>query len=258
MTDGQGEQAKSSVIERLCTVEWDFDWGEVFGKIISRRLLMREYLRRSALWAQAYSAEGAWPFYDITEFMDTDFRLPSDTAHELEKFLRARLSADVKVTCRGAVGLAGLRLHDPAIRAAELPDLYEPLIRLYERGGEFMVDNVGALDLTGVSFRPGSLQGNASNTPIVALRDTVLDALDVEGRVTFYAYDSDRGPAFRRLLPQGVGSATRYSAESWDGNRQPSYPPQMAIEGMCVSTIRKPPGSSRILYLAYLDSRGQE
>lgn len=205
MTDGQGEQAKSSVIERLCAVEWDFDWGEVFGKTISRRLLMREYLRRSALWAQAYSAESAWPFYDITEFMDTEFRLPSDTSHELERFLRARLSTDVKVTCRGAVGLAGLRLHDPAIRAADLPDLYEPLIRLYERGGEFMVDNAGALDLTGVSFHPGSLQGNASNTPIVALRDTVLDALDVEGRVTFYACDSDRGPVFRRLLPQGGG-----------------------------------------------------
>ncbi|PJN27500.1 hypothetical protein CG717_25390 [Streptomyces sp. CB02613] len=96
-----------------------------------------------------------------------------------------------------------MRLHNPAIEVDDLPDLYEPLILLYERGGEFMKDNVGALDLTGVSFRPGSLQSNTSNTPVVALDGTVLDALDVEGRVTFYAYDIDRGPLFRRLFPQG-------------------------------------------------------
>lgn len=257
MTDEQGEQAKSKVMERLYAVKWDGDWDEVFGKTMSRRLLMREYLRRSALWAQTYSAESVWPFYDITEFMDPEFKLSPGIAQELDTFLRARMSADVKVTCRGAVRLAELRLHNPANRSGKLPDLYEPLIRLYERGGEFMTDNAGALDLTGVSFRPGSLQGNASNTPVVALHNTVLDALDVEGRVTFYASDSDRGPVFRRLLPQGAGSATRYSAESWDGNRQPSYSPWMAIEAMRVSTTRKPPGSSRWPYSAHLDAQGR-
>ncbi|MGW7091493.1 hypothetical protein [Streptomyces sp. NPDC054874] len=116
------------------------------------------------------------------------------------------MSEDVKVTCRGAVSLAELRLHNPAIGTPDLPDLYEPLIHLYERGGEFTTDNVGALDLTGVSFRPGSLQNNSSSTPIVALHGAVFDALDVEGRVTFYASDnSDRGPVFRRLLPQRGG-----------------------------------------------------
>ncbi|MEV2260702.1 hypothetical protein OG473_26265 [Streptomyces anulatus] len=205
MTNGHGEQAASEAMERLCAVKWERDWGDVFGKSMSRRLLMREYLRRSALWAQAYSAESAWPFFDVTGYMDPEFKLSPNTAHKLEEFLRARMSEDVKVTCRGAVRLAELRLHNHAIRTLDLPDLYEPLIRLYERGGEFMVDNVGALDLTGVSFPPGSLQGNASYTPIVALHDTVLDALDIEGRVTFYAYDSDRGPVFRRLLPQGGG-----------------------------------------------------
>ncbi|MFJ6613640.1 hypothetical protein ACIQPT_25560 [Streptomyces sp. NPDC091289] len=205
MTDGQGEQAASKVTDRLRTAEWDRDWGEVFEKSMSRRLLMREYLRRSALWAQTYSAESVWPFFDITEYMDPKFKLSPDTERELEEFLRARTSGDVKVTCRGAVRLAELRSHNPTIVANNLPDLYEPLILLYERGGEFITDNAGALDLTGVSLRPGSLQSNASNTPVVALHGIVLDALDVEGRVKFYAYDSDRGPVFRRLLPQGGG-----------------------------------------------------
>lgn len=192
-------------MERLCAVKWERDWGDVFGKVMSRRLLMREYLRRSSLWAQTYSAESAWPFFDITEYIDAEFKLSPSTEQELEEFLGARMSGDVKVTCRGAVRLAELRLNNPAVGTGDLPDLYEPLIRMYERGGEFMKDNVGALDLTGVSFRPGSLQGNASNTPVVTLHGTVLDALDVEGRVTFYASDSNRGPVFRRLLPQGGG-----------------------------------------------------
>ncbi|MFJ2024201.1 hypothetical protein ACIODW_10400 [Streptomyces sp. NPDC087897] len=231
MTDRQGEQAAFKVMERLRAVQWDGDWSDSFGKAMSRRLLMREYLRRSALWAQKYSAESAWPFFDVTEYVDPEFTLPPSTAHELEDFLRARMSGSVKVTCRGAVRLAELRFHDPAIAATGLPDLYEPLIRLYERGGEFMEDNVGALDLTGVSFRPGSLQGNASNTPVVALHDAVLDALDVEGRVTFYASDNNRGTVFRRLLPQGGGQheevfsgrlgwqpTTRLSAMETDGD----------------------------------------
>ncbi|WP_405501371.1 hypothetical protein [Streptomyces anulatus] len=203
MTNGHGEQAESKVMERLCAVKWEREWGDVFGKSISRRLLMREYLRRSALWAKKYSAENVWPFFDVTGYMDPEFRLSLSTAHKLEEFLRARMSEDVKATCRSAVRLAELRLHDSAIETADLPDLYEPLVRLYERGGEFMTDNSGALDLTGVSFRPGSLQGNLSDTPVVALHGAVLDALDVEGRVRFYASDSDRGPVFRRLLPQG-------------------------------------------------------
>ncbi|MFJ8844243.1 hypothetical protein ACIRFF_15220 [Streptomyces cyaneofuscatus] len=66
-----------------------------------------------------------------------------------------------------------------------------------------MTDNIGALDLTGVSFRPGSLHGNVGSVPVVPLNDAVLDALDVEGRVMFYASNRDGGAVFRRLFPQG-------------------------------------------------------
>ncbi|MFE6914581.1 hypothetical protein [Streptomyces rubiginosohelvolus] len=192
------------MLERLCAVEWIGEWSDAFGKAMSRRLLMREYLRRAALWAQKHSAESAWPFFDITEYIDPEFRLSPSLSCKLDQLLRGQPSG-VKVTCRGAVRLAELRAQNPAIVPHNLPDLYEPLIRLYERGGEFITDNCGALDLTGVSFRPGRLQGNAYNTQVIPLNDAVLDALDAEGRVTFYASGDDRGTVFRRLLPQGGG-----------------------------------------------------
>lgn len=205
MSDGRGnEAAASEVLERLCTVEWMGEWSVAFAKAMSRRLLMREHLRRAALWAQKHSAESAWPFFDITEYIDPEFRLSPSLSCKLDQFLRGQPSG-VKVTCRGAVRLAELRAQNPAMVPHDLPDLYEPLIRLYERGGEFITDNCGALDLTGVSFRPGRLQGNAYNTQVIPLNDAVLDALDAEGRVTFYASGDDRGTVFRRLLPQGGG-----------------------------------------------------
>ncbi|MFD4016450.1 hypothetical protein [Streptomyces sindenensis] len=204
MIDERGEQAASEVLERLCAVEWIGDWSEVFGKAMSRRLLMREHLRRAALWSQKHSAESAWPFFDITEYIDPEFELSPSLSCKLEELVRGQPSG-VKATCRGAVHLAELREQNPAMVPHDLPDLYEPLIRLYERGGEFITDNCGAVDLTGVSFRTGSLQGNAYNTQVVPLNDAVLDALDAEGRVTFYASGDDRGVVFRRLLPQGGG-----------------------------------------------------
>ncbi|NED04744.1 hypothetical protein G3I55_24120 [Streptomyces sp. SID6648] len=194
----------SDVLERLCAVEWIGEWSDTFAKSMSRRLLMREYLRRAALWAQKHCAESAWPFFDITEYIDSEFKLSPSLSCKLEEFLRGQPS-EVKATCRGAVHLAELLAQNPEIVAHDLPDLYEPLIRLYERGGEFIKDNSGALDLTGVSFRSGRLQDNAYNTQVVPLNDTVLDALDAEGRVAFYASGDDRGTVFRRLRPQGGG-----------------------------------------------------
>lgn len=192
------------MLERLRAVEWNGDWDDAFKHVMSRRLLMREYLRRATLWAEAYSAESSWPFFDITKYVDPNFQLPPDITDKLDEFLRMRLSGLVKTTCAGAVRLAELRFQQPAVGADGLPDLYEPLVLMYERGGEFMRDNAGALDLTGVSFRPGTLQNNAGSTPIVSVSEAVLDALDAEGRVTFYAADSGEERVLRRrVLPGG-------------------------------------------------------
>ncbi|UYB39480.1 hypothetical protein SLV14_001980 [Streptomyces sp. Je 1-4] len=87
----------------------------------------------------------------------------------------------------------------------ELPDRDETLMLFYERGGEFLYDNGGGLDLTGVSFRPKGLRHNLGSVPLVVLRGDVLDALDAGGHVSFYATgEGGRGPVLRyRLLPGG-------------------------------------------------------
>ncbi|MFJ3515449.1 MULTISPECIES: hypothetical protein [unclassified Streptomyces] len=120
------------MLNRLRTVEWVGDWDSVLARVMSRRILMREYLRRAALWAQTYSVESAWPFFDVTAYSDPEFCLSPESAAELEVCLSHVPGSEMKETCAGAVRLAELREQNPAV----LPDLYEPLVLFYERGGQ--------------------------------------------------------------------------------------------------------------------------
>ncbi|MFB6776245.1 hypothetical protein ACFCX0_02185 [Streptomyces sp. NPDC056352] len=78
------------------------------GHAQSRRLLMHEYLRRSALWAQACGAEDAWPFFDVTEYLDARLQLPSELAAELDQLL-TKAAYGARKTCGAGVRLAELR-----------------------------------------------------------------------------------------------------------------------------------------------------
>ncbi|MEU9148718.1 hypothetical protein [Streptomyces sp. NPDC048349] len=196
------DRTASVMLNRLRAVEWVGDWDDVLARVMSRRILMREYLRRAALWAQAYSAERAWPFFDVTEYVDPEFRLSPETAAELEEYLSRVPGSALKATCAGAVRLAELREQNPAA-LPDLPDLYEPLVLFYERGGEFLRDNAGGLDLTGVSFRLGTPQGNLGTPPFHALSERVLDALDAKGRISYYAVGENREPLMRRRIVRG-------------------------------------------------------
>ncbi|MEV6679344.1 hypothetical protein AB0N09_21200 [Streptomyces erythrochromogenes] len=199
------EEAASVMLNRLRAVEWVGDRDQVLARVVSRRVLMREYLRRAALWARECSAESAWPFFDVTEHVDPGFRLSPETAAELRAYLDRVPGPELRETCAGAVRLAVVRERNPAA-LPDLPDLYEPLVLFYERGGEFVRDDAGGLDLTGVSFRPGTPQGNLGTPPFRALDGTVLDALDARGRVSYYAHcaaDGNRAPLVRRRVVRG-------------------------------------------------------
>ncbi|MFE7181180.1 hypothetical protein [Streptomyces erythrochromogenes] len=199
------DRTASVVLNRLRAVEWVGDRDHVLARVMSRRVLMREYLRRAALWAQEYAVERAWPFFDVTEYVDPEFRLSSGTAADLEAFLGRVPGSEIRETCAGAVRLAEMRERNPAV-LPDLPDLYEPLVLFYERGGEFVRDDAGGLDLTGVSFRPGTPQGNLGTPPFQALDGTVLDALDARGRVSYYAHcaaDGNRALLVRRRVVRG-------------------------------------------------------
>ncbi|WP_405980099.1 hypothetical protein [Streptomyces sp. NBC_00158] len=192
------------MLERLRAVEWDMRWDLAFERGGSRQVLMWEYLRRAAVWAKACGAEGAWPFYDVTAYLDPEFELPPAQAAELEELQRTVYWEDLRKTCAGAVRLAGLGERNPDA-VAGLPDLYEPLVLFYERGGSFSRDCSGVfLDLVGVMCRPGKPAGYLGSRPVGVLDDAVLDALEGEGRITYHQAEGGEGPLFRsRVLGDG-------------------------------------------------------
>ncbi|MFE2246676.1 hypothetical protein [Streptomyces lavendulae] len=196
------DRAASAVLERLRAVEWQGDWDFAFERVKSRRVLFREYLRRVAVWSRACSAERDWSFTDVTAHLDPEFRMSPAAEAELAEFVRRLPNGEVGRTCSGAVRLAELRARNPEAYTG-LPNLYEPLVRFYERGGEFGRDDAGFIDLTGVRFRPGALTALLGNPPVTALGDASLDPLDADGRVTYYHSRDGQGPLLRRRTLRG-------------------------------------------------------
>lgn len=196
--------ASSAVLERLRAVEWTGDWEDAVAHVMSRRVLMREYLRRAGVWARACSADTAWPFFDATDYLNSDFALSPVTQDSLRDFL-VQLTGDdaIKRTCAGAVHLAEIRTQSTGIGAG-LPDVYEPLILFYERGGEFLRDNAGFIDLAGALMHPGTLQGHLGTPVLRSLDSAVLDAVDAKGRITYYTAATDsEGTLLRQRVLKG-------------------------------------------------------
>ncbi|MEU9236487.1 hypothetical protein [Streptomyces subrutilus] len=198
------DRAAARVLERLRAAEWDGEWEDLLGRVMSRRLLMREYLRRAALWARACSAEAGWPFFDIVEYLDPAFAPVSEEATaQLRELCQIIVVSPVIRTCTGAMRLAEFRERRPD-DLPDLPDLYEPLLLFYERGGPFLLDHAGFLDLAGVLVRPGTLAGRAAGPPLSSLDRALLDAVDAVGGITYYRAADRQGPALRRRAVRGV------------------------------------------------------
>ncbi|UNO40666.1 hypothetical protein [Streptomyces sp. MST-110588] len=191
------ESSSRRVLERLRAIDWGDDFA-ASDHANSRALLMREYLRRAALWARAYGAEQSWPFFDITERVDAELQMPSEVADEVEQVLAGLAPTSLKRTCRAAIRWAAIRDARDDL-PADLPDPYEPLLLMYERGGGYFLEDY--LGLNGVMIPLGNVESNASVTPFVTLAPATLDALDAEGQITYYAKVSEGYP---RQKPRGI------------------------------------------------------
>lgn len=150
--------------------------GFVFGaRLPSRRLLVREHMRRAALWSQAYSSED-WPFPALAELVD-----PTVRAHpELVRRVRwaGASTGPGLLACEDA--LHWYTLH--VVRGADLPDLpdpYEPLLMSFERGGAFTLIS-GAVEIDFSTIPWGTVSSHAAPGPIVELDPAVLDEIDRE------------------------------------------------------------------------------
>jgi hypothetical protein len=169
----------AATLARLSAVDWR---GAAFDRRRSRVALMREYLRRAALWARELDSEAAWPFFDIAALIAPDLEPPQELAEELEALIYERVGwPTVQTCCRAAMRWAGLL--DSGYRIpAGLPDPYAPLLLMFDRGGGFYTEHV-FIELDGASIMQKPMENYLSKEPVLASLDPdYLDALDASER----------------------------------------------------------------------------
>ncbi|MET8183176.1 hypothetical protein [Streptomyces sp. NPDC005336] len=167
-----------ALVKRMLAVAWT-DWDTADHHAVSRSRLMREYLRRSALWAQALGGADAWPIFDIAARVDPSVRADAKLVEQLEGFLEDHVPGlATRAACLAALHWAALRetLYTPP---TDLDDPFDPLLMLFERGGGFFIDK-GVIDFLFVRVRVGKWQDHVSTEPVVQLEPVVLDALDAQ------------------------------------------------------------------------------
>ncbi|MGW3042918.1 hypothetical protein ACWC9T_23380 [Kitasatospora sp. NPDC001159] len=166
-------------MERLINIKWTNLEGRN-AHSTSRSRLMVEYLRRASLWAEVLGGPPRWPYFDIAAALAPEVLVAPATAEQLEKYIEENVDGvSAEFVCRAAVRWATLR-DTPGVRLPDLPDPFEPLILLYERGGEVLYDDSWAFDFGLRRIQIKLWHEHLSPEPATALDPATLDALDNE------------------------------------------------------------------------------
>lgn len=145
----------------------------------SQMALMREFLRREALWVKWLEADqNELPFADLAALVDSSARCENNIIARARSFPHS--SAEGRC-CNNFLHWSALKEAKPdLVKSFGLPDPYEPLLKLWERGGFFSREHRVFID---VSYAGGLHSGMVAYLtdllePIVALDDQILDDLD--------------------------------------------------------------------------------
>ncbi|GAA1603929.1 hypothetical protein ACFQY4_09435 [Catellatospora bangladeshensis] len=166
------ETNTAELVQRLNAVEW----SERIDRVGSRTRLAQEYLRRSALWARALGCTNRWPYFDIAAHV----RPPAALDEEyVESVLDALADRGANYLDRS---IARYMLNFTALQTwpEGLPHPFEPLVRLFERGGGFAREagstRIGAV----VGIPEASWERHIDRSPLEDMSDAALDRLDDE------------------------------------------------------------------------------
>jgi hypothetical protein len=145
---------------RIEAIEWELD-------LTRARLhvqLVREYLRRMALWAQSLGVPQEWPFFDVANAVDPTVRADAET------ILRVREHLDAGKASWWGNKISEWALHFAALQPQRgLPDPYEPLLVLFDQGGDFSTES-GFIDVDyQFGIHRGKLSDHLSDEPVIAV-----------------------------------------------------------------------------------------
>jgi hypothetical protein len=169
----------AATLSQLQSVDWKGDFEDRLSHARSRAMLMREYLRRSACWAQELDATSKWPFFDIAALAAPQIEPPPELAEQLEALVQVQIGwPSQRTIARAALRWAAAR--DAGIPVPpELEDPYKPILLMLQRGGGWTTES-NFIDLGGSSVVEKTWRDHLSNEPVTALDPAILNALDAQ------------------------------------------------------------------------------
>ncbi|MFE2272719.1 hypothetical protein ACFXB4_26225 [Streptomyces lavendulae] len=174
-------------MQKISSIDWRAA-EEGFEHGGSSARLMREHLRRMAVWIrELQKARPApffdvaqcdrWPFFDLASYVEPSARPDSEAEAVLGAFLAGHASSPLTGRiCRAALNWASLSPRSLA-GFGDLPDPFEPLLLVFERSGAFWIEN-GFIDFVASRVRLGSWEDHVAAEPLLSLDGAVLDAMD--------------------------------------------------------------------------------
>jgi hypothetical protein len=175
----QSETEKA--LQRLLTVQWRLDTS----RKMSHMYITYEYFRRCVMWTKALDSLKRWPVIDIASYAN-----PSIRADEVLIDLLRQHLAKVKFPSAQMAKLLEFSLHWSTIiindkaQRTDLPDLYEPVICLYERMGYFSWTLEDVTISWEIVLPHRGWQAFDRLNPFVELDEVVLDKIDSEYSTT--------------------------------------------------------------------------
>ncbi|MFE6775661.1 hypothetical protein [Streptomyces sp. NPDC057702] len=166
------------VAERLLSVDWT-DEDKAARHAPSRSRLFREYLRRLALQVERFEGEVPdWPYTDLVRLFSPEKHAEgSGSVEQIVREISDRgAQLRVEYLCRSALHWARVKNSHDVINE-DLPDPFEPLLMLFERGGGFVVEN-GVADFEFIHVRLGRWQDHVARTSVTSLDESALRELD--------------------------------------------------------------------------------
>jgi hypothetical protein len=137
--------------------------------------LFREHERRVALWSKAlgFPVDAQAVMWDIATAI-----IPSVAVEEEKiRVLSKEMNHYMLRICQNALTWAAIQ-DSPEARRYNLPAPYEPLIVIFERGGDVFKGELGGWDVTFATLSRAMHEYYDRTTPIVELDTATLDAID--------------------------------------------------------------------------------
>ncbi|MEP7288560.1 MAG: hypothetical protein ABI947_22640 [Chloroflexota bacterium] len=167
-----------STLQRLLTVNWKAD----YARYKSHKALLHEYFRRTALWAKALVATAEWPIIDLALHIDPSIRAEKAILDRWRQHLDhtendKRVPPEMEFILEAALHWASVE--DKQLTGTfNLPQPYEPIILMYERGGFFYRSHEG-IDITAVTaISRRGWDAYDRDTPWGSIEVSELDKID--------------------------------------------------------------------------------